>query len=64
MGARQRFQERAGLSVYINELSGSILSFFGGDEREAGGNEDLSEASEGSRHGGGFGGVSEGSLGH
>src|SRR6202000_1033309 len=59
-GARSRVQERSGLSVYIDEASGSMLSFFGGDEREAGGNEDFSEASEGSGHGGGSGVIPEG----
>ena len=60
-GARQRFQEKSGLSVYINETSGSMSSFFGGDEREVGSNEDLSEASEGPRHGSGSGAIPEGS---
>ena len=63
VGARQRFQERLGLTVYIDEVSGSLLSFFGGDEREAGSNEDLSEASEGSGHGSGSGVIPE-SVGH
>ena len=38
-----------------------MLSFFGGEKREVGGNEDLSEASEGSGYGSGAGGVAEGS---
>ena len=59
-GARQRFQERPGLSIYIDKVSGSMSSFFGGDEREVGSNEDLSEASEGSGHGSGSGVIPEG----
>ena len=59
-GARQRFQERSGLSVFIDEASGSMSSFFGGDEREVGSDEDVSEASEGSGHGGGSGVIPEG----
>ena len=59
-GARQRLQERAGLSVYIDEAMGSLSSFFGGDEREVGSNEDISEASEGSEHGSGSGVIPEG----
>ena len=59
-GARQRFQERSGLSVYIDEATGSLSSFFGGDEREVGGDEDISEASEGSGHGSGSGVIPEG----
>ena len=59
-GMRQRFQERLGLSVYIDEATGSLSSFFGGNEREAGGNEDLSEASEGSGYGSGSGVIPEG----
>ena len=31
-GARQRLQERSGLSIYIDEVMGSLSSFFGGDE--------------------------------
>ena len=62
-GARQRFQERSGLSIYINEASGSLLSFLGGDEREVGSNEDLSYASEGSGYGSGSGVIPEG-VGH
>ena len=58
-GARQRFQKRPGLSVYIDKASGSMLSFFSGDKREAGSNEDLSEASEGSGHGSGSGVIPE-----
>ena len=30
-GARQRFQERSGFSVFIDEASGSVSSFFGGE---------------------------------
>ena len=45
-GARQRLQERVGLSVYIREVPGSVLSFFGRDKREAGSDEDFLEASE------------------
>ena len=63
-GARQRFQEALGLSVFINEVAGSVLSFFSGNKREVGSDEDLSEASEGSGHGSGIGGVSEGSHSH
>ena len=59
-GARSRFQERLDLSVYIDEAPGSMLSFFGRDEREAGGDEDFSEASEGSGHGSGSGVIPEG----
>ena len=59
-GARQRFQEGSGLSVYIDEASGSLSSFFGGDEREVRSNEDISEASEGSGHGSGAGVIPEG----
>ena len=59
-GARQRFQERLGLSVYIDEATGSLSSFFGGDEREVGSNEDVPEASEGSRYGSGSGVIPEG----
>ena len=62
-GARQRFQERSGLSVYIDEASGSLSSFFGGDEREVGSNEDISEASEGSGYGSGSGVIPE-AVGH
>ena len=32
VGARQRFQERSGLSIFIDEASGSMSSFFGGDK--------------------------------
>ena len=32
VGARQGLQERAGLSVYINKVTGSFSSFFGGDK--------------------------------
>ena len=59
-GARQRLQERPSLSVYINEASGSMSSFFGGDEREARSDEDISEASEGSGYGSGSGVIPEG----
>ena len=59
-GARQRFQERSGLSIYIDEASGSLSSFFGGDKREVGSNEDISEASEGSGYGSGSGVIPEG----
>ena len=59
-GARLRFQERSGLSVFIDEATGSMSSFFGGDEREAGSHEDVSEASEGSGYGSGSGIIPEG----
>ena len=59
-GARQRLQERSGLSVYIDEATGSLSSFFSGDEREVGSDEDLSEASEGSGYGSGSGVIPEG----
>ena len=59
-GARQRLQEGAGLSVYIDEASGSMSSFFGGDKREVRSDEDVSEASEGSGHGSGSGVIPEG----
>ena len=59
-GARQRLQEGTGLSVYIDEASGSMSSFFGGDEREARSDEDVSEASEGSGYGSGSGVIPEG----
>ena len=59
-GARQRFQERSGLSVYIDEAPGSLSSFFGGNEREARSDEDVSEASEGFGYGSGSGVVPEG----
>ena len=59
-GARQRLQERSGLSVFIDEASSSVSSFFGGDEREVRSNEDLSEASEGSGYGSGSGVIPEG----
>ena len=59
-GARQRFQERLGLSVYIDEATGSLSSFFGGDKREVRSDEDVSEASEGSGHGSGSGVLPEG----
>ena len=59
-GARLRFQERSGLSIYIDEATSSLSSFFGGDEREVGSDEDIPEASEGSGHGGGSGVIPEG----
>ena len=59
-GTRSRFQERVGLSVYIDKAAGLMLSFFSGDKREVGGNEDLSEASEGSGYGSGSGVIPEG----
>ena len=62
-GARQRLQERSGLSVYIDEATGLLSSFFGGDEREVGSDEDVSEASEGSGYGSGSGVILEG-VGH
>ena len=55
VGARSRFQERLGLSLYIDEATSSLSSFFGGDKGEVGSDEDVSEASEGSRHGSGSG---------
>ena len=61
--ARQRFQERLNLSVYTDEVSGLMSSFFSSNEREAGGNEDVSEASEGSGYGKGSGVIPEGSSG-
>ena len=60
VGVRQRFQERLGLSVFIDEASGSMSSFFGGDEREARSDEGISEASEGSGDGSGSGVIPEG----
>src|SRR6202000_1038548 len=60
-GARSRFQERSGLSVYIDEATGSLSSLFGGGERGGGSHEDISEASEGSGHGSGSGVIPEGS---
>ena len=62
-GARQRFQERLGLSVFIDKVSGLLSSFFGSDEREVRSDEDISEASEGSGHGSGSGVILEG-FGH
>src|ERR1700743_3505272 len=59
-GARSRFQERSGLSIYIDEATGLLSSFFGGDEREAGSHEDVSEPSEGSGDGSGSGVIPEG----
>ena len=58
--AQDRFQEISGLSVYIDKATGSMSSFFGGDEREVGSNEDISEASEGSGYGSGSGVIPEG----
>ena len=63
-GARQRFQERLGLSVYIDEAAGSMLSFFGSDEREVRSDEGISEASEGSGYGSGSGVIPEGLGSH
>ena len=62
-GARQQLQEAVGLSVFIDKAMGSLLSFFGGDESEAAGDEDLSEASEGSGYGSSIGSIPEGSHG-
>ena len=59
-GARQRLQERPRLSVYIDEASVSLSSFFGGDEGEVRSDEDVSEASEGSGYGSGSGVIPEG----
>ena len=59
-GARQRLQERLGLSVYIDEASGLVSSFFSSDKREVGSNEGMSEASEGSGYGSGSGVIPEG----
>ena len=59
-GARQRFQERLGLFVYIDEATGSMSSFFSSDKREVRSNEDVSEASEGSGYGSGSGVIPEG----
>ena len=56
-GARERDQTSVGLSIYIKKVSGLMLSFFSSDKREVGGDEDISEASEGSGHGSGFGKV-------
>ena len=63
-GARQRLQERSGLSVYINKAVGSMSSFFGSDEREVGSDEGVSEALEGSGYGSGSGVIPEGFGGH
>ena len=52
-GERQRFQERLGLSVYIDKVPGLMSSFFSSDEREVGSNEGISEALEGSGYGSG-----------
>ena len=41
-------------------MASMMTSFFSSDEREAGGNEDLSEVLEGSGYGSGSGGVSAG----
>ena len=59
-GARQRVQERSGLSIYIDKVTGLLSSFFGGDKKEVGGDEDFSEVSEGSGHGSGSGVIPEG----
>ena len=59
-GARQRFQERSGLSVYIDEATSLMSSFFSGNEREVGSDEDIPEASEGSGYGSGSGVILEG----
>ena len=59
-GTRQRFQERSGLSVYIDKAPGSLLSFFSSDKREVRSDEDVSEASEGSGYGSGSGVIPEG----
>ena len=59
-GARQRFQEILGLSVYIDKAPGLMSSFFSSDEREVGSNEGISEASEGSGYGSGSGVIPEG----
>ena len=59
-GTRQRFQERSGLSIFIDEATGSMSSFFGGNKREVRSDGDVSEASEGSGHGSGSGVISEG----
>ena len=64
VGARERLQTSTGLPIYINEAMGLMSSFFGGDEREAGSNGDLSEASEEFGYGSGTGGIPEGSGGH
>ena len=60
VGARQRFQERSGLSIYTDEAPGLLSSFFGSAKREVRSDEDLSEASEGSGHGSGSGVIPEG----
>ena len=62
-GARQRFQERSGLSIYIDKATSSMSSFFCGDKGEVGSDEDVPEASEGSGHGSGSGVIPEG-VGH
>src|SRR6202000_1302625 len=59
-GATSRLKERSALSVYIDEATSSLSSFFGSDEREAGSHEDISEASEGSGYGSGSGVIPEG----
>ena len=41
---QDRFQEGSGLSVCIDEVLGSMLSFFSGDERKVRGDGDLLEA--------------------
>ena len=64
VGARQRFQERLGLSIYIDKALGLVSSFFSGDKREVGSDEGVSEASEGSGYGSGSGVIPEGFGGH
>ena len=59
-GARQRLQERLGLSIYIDKAMSSLSSFFSDDEREVRSDEDVPEASEGSGHGSGSGVIPEG----
>ena len=59
-GARQRLQERSGLSVYIDKVASSMSSFFSGDKREVRSDEGVSEASEGSGYGSGSGVILEG----
>ena len=61
--ARERFQERPHLSIYINEALALVSSFFGSDEREVGSDEGISEASEVTGYGSGSGIIPEGSGG-
>ena len=63
-GAKQRLQERSGLSVFIYKAPGSMLSFFGSNEREVESDESISEASEGSGYGSGSGVIPEGFGSH